>query len=841
MRAISRNPVLRLSSACWVIFLGAIISGWGQTSLPARPGKEVVESLCSQCHGVNQFTSLRKTSEGWRRAVESMVEYGASFTEEEMTAVLEYLTANFGRSVSIKQASIQGTVEGPSGLLSGVEVKLLQNEGELQVVQSDDRGEFQFRDIAAAVYQLQAVFSPFPPVIQEVNLSGEENRRAVVRIVLAPMRQAMTITAGRLPVPITMTTSNVEILTDEDLQRMPYQALDDRLRSFPEFSLFRRASSLVAHPTTQGVSLRGIGPSGVSRSLVLLDGVPLNDAFGGWVYWDRVPLVGIQQVEVANGGQSSSYGNYGLGGVVQLLGRAPTPTTLELQLQGGSKSSRNVEFLASHRWGPWGLSAFGSYFDFDGYPVVAESQRGAVDIPASSSHEATRFAVELEPGGNSLCWSLRGGYLNENRGNGTPLTVNHTHSFDFSTELRWSPGTQDHLRVQSFFRRTIFNSNYAAVAADRNSERLAVQQTVPSVDGGASFQWDLTRGRFTAASGGDFWVVSGVSADSVIGTGPTINFIREGGGKQATIGFFGEGNFAISTRASLVAAARIDQWRNFDGRQGIFEPGETPQLPAVPKTTNVVFSPSAGITFEATSKVALYGSLYRAFRAPTLNELYRGFRVGNIVTNPNSELVPEHTVGGEFGSRLQMHQGLRVEVSGFVNRLESPVSNVTQQITESQILRQRQNLGTASIYGFRGSVTWQPSNTAELGAVYLWDRASVSDFAADPTLIGKRLPQVPEHRATVTAEISAPGLLQLALIGRFVGEQFDDDQNHVVLDRFFQLDANISRQIGEAAHIFVSMENLTNAKILVARSPVDFIGAPFAIRAGIAVRWRDGK
>ena len=55
-------------------------------------------------------------------------------------------------------------------------------------------------------------------------------------------------------------------------------------------------NSHIAQPTTQGVSLRGIGPSGQSRTLVLLDGVPFNDPFGGWVYWTRVPLMAVDQI-----------------------------------------------------------------------------------------------------------------------------------------------------------------------------------------------------------------------------------------------------------------------------------------------------------------------------------------------------------------------------------------------------------------------------------------------------------------------------------------------------------------------------------------------------------------
>ncbi len=98
------------------------------------------------------------------------------------------------------------------------------------------------------------------------------------------------VTATRTEQQLKDVAANVTVYTKEDIEKSAAQTVDDFLRQLPGFSLFRRSSSLVAHPTTQGVSRRGIGPSGVSRTLVLLDGVPLNDPFGGWVYWSKVPL-----------------------------------------------------------------------------------------------------------------------------------------------------------------------------------------------------------------------------------------------------------------------------------------------------------------------------------------------------------------------------------------------------------------------------------------------------------------------------------------------------------------------------------------------------------------------
>ena len=126
----------------------------------------------------------------------------------------------------------------------------------------------------------------------------------------------MVVSAGRVEQRLSDVPTHTTVLTREDIERSSAQTVDDLLREVPGFSLFRRSSSLVANPTTQGVSLRGIGPSGVSRTLVLLDGVPLNDPFGGWVYWSKVPLESIERIEIVRGGGSALYGNYALGGVI---------------------------------------------------------------------------------------------------------------------------------------------------------------------------------------------------------------------------------------------------------------------------------------------------------------------------------------------------------------------------------------------------------------------------------------------------------------------------------------------------------------------------------------------
>src|SRR6185503_20019751 len=140
-------------------------------------------------------------------------------------------------------------------------------------------------------------------------------------LVLAPatLFETVTVTPTRTEQRLGDTPASVNVVTSREIDASPALVADDVPRNVPTFSLFRRTSSLVAQPTTQGVSLRGIGPSGQSRTLVLLDGIPFNDPFGGWVYWSRVPLASVDRVEITEDPTSSLYGNYAMGGVINII------------------------------------------------------------------------------------------------------------------------------------------------------------------------------------------------------------------------------------------------------------------------------------------------------------------------------------------------------------------------------------------------------------------------------------------------------------------------------------------------------------------------------------------
>ena len=168
--------------------------------------------------------------------------------------------------------------------------------------------------------------------------------------------EQLVVTATRSEQRIADVPASINLVTNEQIEQSPAVVADDVLRQIPTFSLFRRTSSLAANPTAQGVSLRGIGPSGVSRTLVLLDDIPFNDPFGGWVYWTRVPMMNAERIEIIDGATSSLYGNYAMGGVINIVTNRPTPRTRDFQAavrqpcdaQDGSVCQRRVGQARCH-------------------------------------------------------------------------------------------------------------------------------------------------------------------------------------------------------------------------------------------------------------------------------------------------------------------------------------------------------------------------------------------------------------------------------------------------------------------------------------------------------------
>jgi outer membrane receptor protein involved in Fe transport len=234
--------------------------------------------------------------------------------------------------------------------------------------------------------------------------------------------------------------------------------------------------------------------------------------------------------------------------------------------------------------------------------------------------------------------------------------------------------------------------------------------------------------------------------------------------------------------------------------------------------------------------VALRGSLSRSFRAPTLNELYRSFRVGNVVTGANSELGPERATVGEIGLDLGLRSPLSLRSTFFWYEIHGNVANVTLSSTPTLITRQRQNLGTTRSLGLELDAEYHPSPYWTLGAGYFLSDATVRSAPKVPDLVGLRIPQIPRHQGTIQGSYRREDWFFANVILRLSGNQFDDDQNAFSLGTYQIVDLAVGKSLTRMVELFFACENLFDRTYSVGRTPVETIGMPRRVHGGLRFR-----
>ncbi len=737
-----------------------------------------------------------------------------------------------------RSGRIEGVVrDATGGVIAGGEVTL--RSGAFTAVRTTNaEGEFIFDAIASETGSLIVQAPGFAPLEREWRLPHNGVVHLEIALALESVSERVNVTATRTETRRGDTPASLVVLSQEELLATAALTIDDALRQVPGFSLFRRSGSRTANPTSQGVSLRGLGASGTSRAVVFVDGVPLNDPFGGWIYWDRVPLASVSAIEVLQGGASSLYGTGALGGVVQIRTRALDESALSVRTSLGNEQTPDISLFGAHRVGKWAGAIAGEAFHTGGYILVDERARGRVDSPAGSEHANVDLTGERLLSGQGRLFA-RFSLFGESRRNGTPLQTNNTRIRHSVFGADWRSPAAGAFSVRAYGDDQIFNQIFSVVAADRNSEVLARSQRVPAQQVGVSVQWSRSAGGGqTLVAGFEALEVRGHSDELVFSRGVPISNVGAGG-RQDSFAFFAEDILSLTPRWLFTPAVRIDRWRNRNATSKTQRPGSANSATATtfPDRTETAFSPQLSLLYRLSANAWLSGSAYRAFRAPTLNELYRSFRVGDIATLANDKLRAERLTGGELGASLTaFNRRLSVRGNFFWSVIVRPVANVTLSTTPGLITRQRQNLGSTQSRGVEAEAEAHLSQSVVISGGYQFADATVLSFPASRALEGLLIPQVPRHQFTFQARYSKPSHWTVALQGRVSGAQFEDDQNELKLDRYFTFDALLSRAITSSLEMFAAAENLFNQRYAIGRTPVRTIGPPLLVNFGLRLR-----
>jgi outer membrane cobalamin receptor len=582
------------------------------------------------------------------------------------------------------------------------------------------------------------------------------------------------------------------VLTSDTLQKLVGVDLDDLLRIIPGFQLFRRSDSLVANPTTQGVSLRGLGSNGASRTLVLWDGIPMNDPFGGWVYWTRLDPDEMQQVEVSPSSSTSVFGDRAMDGVMALFSQAIARGDSYLQYDYGSYNEQDLRTGFAETLRHWAVSANVRMYTTDGYFIVPASMRGSVDQPAGSDWVAGNLRIDYFKGKQRLF--LRLDIDAEHRNNGTVDQKNSTGLGELAANYARASGNNQ-ISVLGYYTQEAFRATFSSVSTDRDSETITDRQTVPAVGEGGAAYWKYSHPHWKLLVGADAEHDDGWSTDRLL-SGTVIR-----GGHEFEKGGFGQFQFT-------------------DGPIGLFgglrgdEPG----------TGGGILSPSGGFAL-GHHRLRAHGSVWRSFRAPTLNELYRPFQVGSVLTEANPSLLPERMFGSEIGADF-VGEKTHLSLNLFRDSLDNLIENATISETGNSILRERMNGPHAISRGIEADVnhTWH-NLQGQLSYLFV-------DSHFDAT--GLRIPEVAKNQSSALLAYKKRDFLLSASL-RSYSSEFDDDLNQFRLPGFASVAVEGEQRVSRSVSMLAQMENVLNHEYYVALTPLPNTGTPRIWRIGL--RW----
>ncbi|HWT11821.1 MAG TPA: TonB-dependent receptor [Allosphingosinicella sp.] len=643
----------------------------------------------------------------------------------------------------------------------------------------------------------------------------------------------------------------VEIGRDR-LANSPSNRLEDVLRDVPGFQQFRRSDARSANPTSQGATLRALGGNASSRALMILDGVPQTDPFGGWISWPAYDPRRLGRIRVVRGGGTGANGPGALAGTIELTSAAPDELAgASARLAYGSRDGVDGFAGIGLPLGRGFATFSAAWASGDGFVPIVASQLGPADRPSPyrqgsvAVRAVTPIAAGLELQGNV-------GAFADSRERGTALSEIETSGADASVRLVGRGGLP--FSASAYVQVRDFANRFAALGADRAVATQTLDQySVPSTGLGARLEARPVTGPLELRIGADWRETEGRTQELFAYSAGAPTRGRVAGGRTRTVGGFAE--IGWERRAlTLSAGARIDRWRIEEGilRERVLATGASLTDTRFPGRGGWEATGRAGVGWRASSAMALRAAAYRGWRLPTLNELYRPFRVGVDATAANAALAPERLDGVEAGLDLRPAPALRLGVTLFANRLEQAIANVTLGegpgafpgvgfVAAGGQFRQRRNVDAIVSRGVEVDSSLALGRW-RLAAGYSFADAEVRASGAAVALDRLRPAQAPRHSASATLSWQGRRGAFASLSGRYAGSQYEDDLNRQRIGDALTFDAVAVAPVTRTLAIEVRAENLTGARIVAGISGTGIVerATPRTLWIGIRIGDRRG-
>ena len=615
----------------------------------------------------------------------------------------------------------------------------------------------------------------------------------------------IVITGAGLPLPPgTPAYGSVQIERDRLLNSASGR-IESILTDVAGFQQFRRSDSRSANPSAQGASLRALGGNASSRTLVLLDGVPMADPFFGYIPFSALVPERLSAVRVTRGGGVGAFGAGAVAGTIELASatRDQLPTLAASALYG-SRDATELSASLTPDLGRGFLSLSGRWDRGDGFQTTPRDQRVAATVPAAYDGWSANLRAVVPVGGTDEL-QFRTTLFHDERTlrfrGADSLSEGQDASIRYVSHGRWQVDALAYVQARNFANIVISsNPPFRKTLDQRSTPSTGIGGKIelrPPVGGGHLLRVGMDS-RFAA---GDMF------EDAYSAATGLVTARRHAGGRQRTIGMFAEDDWTLGNLV-LTGGVRADHWTISNG---FFRVAGFPANSRDFKDrSGWEVSARAGALLHLDDQVALRGAAYTGFRLPTLNELYRPFVVFPVTTEANPALSPEQLKGVEAGIDLMPVRSVTLSATAFYNRLDDAIANVTMGTN----LRRRDNVDAIIAKGVELTASAR-HGAMSLYASYAYSHSAVR--APGDLFDGLSPAQTPRHSASATfawQRQQGPGLSATL---RYVSAQYEDDLHVDRLPGFLTIDAVARLLLGHGLQLVARGENLFDEGVLTRR------------------------
>ena len=677
--------------------------------------------------------------------------------------------------------------------------------------------------------------------------------------VAQPGTETVTVTATRTATALTDVPESMSVVTAAEIAGTPAEGLDDILRNLPGMTL-NNIGPNVGHPTAYNEAMRGL-PTTETRMLVMVDGVPVNDPFFGYIQWNRIPLDNIDHVEVVRGGGSPLWGNTAMGGVVNVISKTPQNDALDVSAEGGSYAGYDASLYgAYHPIGWLTLSLNAALTGTQGYQTTPPSWTsfGSPNLRSPVYTPTSNQARNLALRGDFTAAPDIKGFVDVTYGEdrqilSTPIGLDKQRIWTYSGGLTKTFGDGASLAATFFHDDNNFVTNNPHLLTFTTEYNSNIHTTTAS-DNGASLvftqQWSGWLRRVNV--GGDYHQIIGHDLANYFApsgqlAAPTII----GGGDQLFLAGFGQADIVPIDAIDIMASLRYQLYQSSNGVD-TFPPG----FAAIPDVNKYRFTPRVDARYRLDDELALRGAYYQSFRAPTLDQLYRTYADTTAgIFEGSPFLKPETLEGEEVGVDFNL-PGLRSQFTFYTSKITNLITQRNLDPSEFPnllgvtcgfdpvaftFLACTRNINAASALarGFEAEATWEIGGGFSTEWTYTYADSHYTADPVDPTAVGNRLEGVPMHNASAGLTYDDPSGWQVTAVLRYISKSYGDahPEDGLIQNAHFVVDASASYPLSHNIQAFVRAQNLFDDRYIASNGGgAPILGTPFEVMGGLHVK-----